>query len=67
MSYPLNIPLNAYNWLLSTDPKDSSEWLQIAESLRVLAYESSYPLITRKMFEKIERKAADAGVVIPKT
>ena len=62
----MSVPLDVYRWLLTTDPRDSSEWLQLASSLRILAYESSYPLITKRMFENVERKATESGVVIPK-
>ena len=61
----MSVPLDVYKWLLSTDPRDSSEWIQLATSLRILAYEVSYPLITKKMFENVERKAREAGVEIP--
>lgn len=61
----MSVPLDVYKWLLSTDPRDSSEWIQLATSLRILAYEATYPLITKKMFENVERKAREAGVEIP--
>lgn len=61
----MSVPLDVYKWLLATDPKDSSEWLSLAASLRILAYEASYPLVTRKMFSNVEQKASAAGLKIP--
>ena len=61
----MSVPLDVYRWLLATDPRDSAEWMSLATSLRILAYNVSYPIITRKMFQNIERKAADAGLSIP--